>query len=259
MLNPRSHEYAITEANKPMTVPKSVIDRLSRAVQPLVFETGIDDAPYSVLGTVFLVSYKSRPYALTTRHSLNPDNLLSPICIFTSDISDSFIPLKDVFYVSKEDYEEDFVDFAVIAVDTSCIDQSVVAQTTLIDLDRASDDWEKLEGEFVMIGFPADHTFVDYDKQIISTDHVALHAQYVARSSIPYLHEIEILESHDLTTFCGFSGSPIFVWCNGQSCSPSLTLCGMALRGTTSSGRVHFLDRSVLIDALRVKIKQEAR
>lgn len=241
----------------PMSVPLEVIAKLARSVQPLVFETGIADTPYSVSGTAFLVGYEGHPYVLTTRHSLNPENL-SPVCIFPSDISQHLIPLKDVFFVHRNEAPEDFVDLAVIAIDTSRITEAEVAQATLIDLGRASRDWETeaQDYEFVIFGYPADKSFVDYEEQMLHTDRVTLHARYVGRSIIPYLHEIEISEPHVLTTFSGFSGGPVFAWAPRPGMAPAL--CGMALRGSSSSGRVHFLDRSVLLDALKVKKTHEA-
>ncbi len=245
---------------EPMIVPLEVIAKLARSVQPLVFETGIADTPYSVSGTTFLVGYEGCPYVLTARHSLNPENPF-PICIFPSGTSRHFIPLKDVFFVPRDKVNEDFVDLAVIAIDTSRITQAEVTQATLIDFVRASGDWEAQaqHAVFVILGYPADNSFVDYDEEMLHTDLATLYARYVGPSSIPFLHEIEILEPHVLTTFSGFSGGPVFAWAPHQGVAPAPILCGMTLRGSSSSGRVHFLDRSVLLDALKVKRQHEAK
>ena len=237
-----------------MTVPHEVLATLARSVQPLVFETGIEEFPYSVSGTVFLVGYEGRPYVLTTRHSLNPENV-GPICIFPSDTSRHLIPLRDVFFVHRDEVSEDFVDLAAIAIDTSRITHTDVAQATLIDLAHTSGDWQTDSpcAEFVIMGYPADHSFVDGNTQMLRTDLVTLHAKYVGPSISPHLHEIAISEPYALTTFSGFSGSPIFAWAPRPSVSPAPVLCGMAIRGSAESGRIHFLDSSVLLDALNVK------
>jgi hypothetical protein len=243
-----------------MTVPTEVLVKLARSVQPLVFETGIEDFPYSVAGTVFLVGYEGRPYVLTTRHSLNPENI-GPICIFPSDTSQHIIPLSDVFFVHRDEVSEDFVDLAVIGIDVSRITQAELAQATLIDLARASGDWESnsQNSDFVILGYPSDHSFVDYDEQMLRTDRVILHAKYVGPSISPHLHEIEVSEAHTLTTFSGFSGSPIFAWASRLGVPVAPVLCGMAIRGSPESGRIHFLDRSVLLDALKVKRAHETK
>lgn len=237
-----------------MPVPKDVLARLADSVQPLVFETGIPEYPYSVAGTVFLVGHEGHPFVLTTRHGLTPDNL-RPICVFPSDTSLRMLPLKDVFYVPSEHEAEDFVDLAVIAVDTSRVEHGEVAQAKLIDLSLASGDWLSSadEAEFFMLGFPRDHAFVDYERAELHTERMVLQARYVGPSALPHLHELSIVDAHSLTTFSGFSGAPVFAWVTRNGGRPRLILCGMAIRGTPESGRVHFLDRSVLLDALRVK------
>lgn len=243
-----------------MSLPFEVLAKLARSVQPLVFETGIEATPYSVLGTAFLVGYEGSPYVLTARHSLNPENI-GPICIFPSDTSQHIIPLKDVFFVPREEFSEDFVDLAVMTIDVSRITQEDVAQATLIDLARASGNWiaDSQNAEFVILGYPADHSFVDYDNQMLRTDRVTLHAKYVGPSISPHLYEVEISEPHELTTFNGFSGSPIFAWAPRPGVPTAPALCGMAIRGSSESGRIHFLDRSVLFDALRITRAHESR
>jgi hypothetical protein len=116
-----------------MAVPQDVTARLARSVQPLVFETGFEDFPYSTAGTVFLVGYEGKPYVLTTRHALYPESL-SPVCIFPTDSSHRLIPLKDVFLVPRTDEDEDLVDLAAIGIDTIRATHPDVAQATLIDL-----------------------------------------------------------------------------------------------------------------------------
>lgn len=237
-----------------MTVPPEVIAKLARSVQPLVFETGRAEFPYSTSGTVFLVGYEGEPFILTARHSLNPENL-GPICIFPSDTSYRIIPLKDVFFVPRDEESEDFVDLAVIAIDTARISHSEVAQATLIDLALASGDWESDVGnaEFFTLGYPEDHSFVECDSQTLHTDRVTLRARYVGPSIMPYLHEIEISDQHALSTFRGFSGSPVFAWMQHPGVAPKTLLCGMVILGSSQSGKMHFLDRSVLLDALKIK------
>ena len=42
-----------------------IIADYSRSVQPLVFETGLDQFPYSTSGTVFLVGHKGKAFVVT--------------------------------------------------------------------------------------------------------------------------------------------------------------------------------------------------
>lgn len=246
-----------TSVVKRMIASPGVIGRIARSVQPLVFETGILEFPYSTAGTVFLVGYEKQPFIITTRHSLNPENI-GPICIFPSDTSHRIIPLKDVFFVARDDEPEDFVDLAVIAIDTAQISHSEVAQATLIDLALALGDWKSDLGntDFFTLGYPEDHSFVEYDTQILHNERITLRARYIGRSIIPYLHEIKISDQYTLSTFSGFSGSPVFAYIQRPNVAPETILCGMVIRGSSQSGKMHFLDRSVLLDALKIKKAQ---
>jgi hypothetical protein len=235
-------------------MPPKVLCQLAASVQPLVFETGNADVPYSTLGTTFLVGYERRAFVLAARHSLRPENP-SPVCIFPTDFSQRLLPLKDVFFVSKDDVAEDFMDLAVIEIDMANIADAERRQATLIDLRLASGDWLSVaeSSDFAVIGYPKEHSLVDYDQETIVTQRVALQGRYVSSSSIPYLHELEVLDTLSLTTFSGFSGAPVFAWTERSDLGAQISLCGMALRGSPESRRIHFLDRSMLLDALKVK------
>lgn len=239
-------------------MPSDALSRLAASVQPLVFETGLPDFPYSTLGTTFLVGYEGRAFVLTARHSLYPDNL-SPVCIFPSDFSQRLLPLKDVFFVSKDYVAEAFMDLAVIEIDIANIADAEIGEARLIDLQLASGGWLSLSesSDFVVIGYPEEHSLVNYDQKTIATERVVLQGRYLGPSSLPYLHELEILDTLSLTTFSGFSGAPVFAWTEHSGLPAQISLCGMVLRGAPSSRRIHFLDRSILLDALKVKIRQD--
>lgn len=239
-------------------MPPDALSRLAASVQPLVFEMGRSDFPYSTLGTTFLVGYEGRAFVLTARHSLYPDKL-PPVCIFPSDFSQRLLPLKDVFFVSKDDFAEDFMDLAVIEIDIANIADGESGEASLIDLRLASGDWLSLpeSSDFVVIGYPEERSLVDYDQKTIATERITLQGRYLGPSSLPYLHELEILDTLSLTTFSGFSGAPVFAWTERSGMPAQISLCGMVLRGTPSSRRIHFLDRSILLDAIKVKVSQD--
>lgn len=242
-------------AMKLKTMSPELRARLAASVQPLVFETVSPDAPYSILGTTFLVGYEHRAFVLTARHALRPDDGLTPLCIFPTDSSQRLLPLKDVFFVSKDDVEKEFADLAVIEIDRAKIVDSELGQATLIDLKPTPRDWLPCHdtSELVVIGYPEDHSFVDYDQETIPTRRIALHGRYCGPSSSSYVHTLEVFDALSLSTFSGFSGGPVFAWTERSGEPAQIALCGMALRGTASSRRIHFLERSVLMDALKVK------
>ncbi len=236
---------------------KEIIIDYGRSVQPLVFETGLHEFPYSTAGTVFLVGHRGKAFVLTTRHGLRPDSL-SPICVFPSDTSHQLIPLDDVFFVPLDDEPEDYMDLVVIAVDTARIENAEVGGAHLIALTPILTGWPQQAAELVVLGFPEDHAFVDPDTQMLHAQRVVLNARYVGLSPLPHLHEARITDPHTLSTFSGFSGGPVFAVLRPPDQPPTIGLCGMAIRGTSSSNVIHFLDRSVLIDALNVRLGRSA-
>ena len=234
-----------------------IVADYARSVQPLVFETGLTQFPYSTAGTVFLVGYEGKAFVLTTRHGLRPESL-GPICVFPSDTSNRLIPLDDAFFVPQLDEPEDFMDLVVIAIDNSRIANSEVGEARLIALSPKLNGWPTDAAELVLVGYPEDHSFVDPESEELHTQRVALNARYVGPSSLPYLHEACVTDGHGLSTFSGFSGGPVFAVLRPPGRPPTAGLCGMAIRGTSSSNIFHFLDRSVLIDALKVRIERSA-
>ena len=241
-----------------MPVTRQTIDLIAPSVQPLVFETGIAEFPYSTRGTVFLVSYQGKPYVLTARHALHPEYPV-PICVFPSDTSHCLIPLNDVFFVPRADEGEDFVDLAVIAIDTMRITHSEVAKATLIDLALACGEWKSYanEAQFFILGYPEERSMINDVTQELRTDRVSLFGRYGGLSPLPHLHLFRVSDSLALNTFSGFSGGPVFAWVERPEQRPVPILCGMALRGTPESGLIHFLDCEILLDALAVKRRIE--
>lgn len=230
-----------------------VITRLGASVQPLIFETGVLEFPYSTGGTVFFVGYAGRAFVLTARHALFPENI-SPICVFPSDTSQRILPLKNVFFVSREDVPDDFVDLAVIEIDMNGITDPEIGSARIIDLSLSTGDWlsNSETAEMFVLGYPEEHSFVDYELETLTNHRWALHGRYAGLSELPYLHVLEVHDTHSLSTFSGFSGGPVFALIEHPKSQREIILCGMALRGTPTSRRIHFLDRSVLLDALNI-------
>lgn len=245
-------------------VQSEAIARLMLSVQPLVFETAVVDFPYSTKGTVFLVGFEGKPYVVTTRHGLFPDGPDGPprICVFPSDTSHRFIPLSNVFFVSSSDEPDDFVDLAIIEVDPAARVDNGLNQATLVNLALAVEPaWESSASKmtFFVIGYPSERSNIDPASQELRTDRVVLLGKYKGKSLLPYLHQIQVENTHDLASFDGLSGSPVFMWSTSVRTQPKPILCGMAIRATASSGLIHFLPVSILMSAFAIKRKQHER
>lgn len=245
-----------TSQSTPLT-PEN-LESLAQTVQPLIFETGLEEYPYSIKGTVFLVRYQQRPYVVTANHALRPEDT-APICVLPSDTSREIIPLGRVFFVPRSLNSDDSVDVAVIDINLETVLHPDVAMARLVDLEKACGDWESIrpDASFFILGFPAEVQEVKYETGELGTLRVMLNGRYAGRSFGESIHSMKVDDTCGLKSFDGFSGSPVFATVRGESQaaggSVAPIFCGMVLRGTPQSKTVHFLDRDVILAALEIK------
>lgn len=222
-------------------------------VQPLVFETDIPYAPYSQAGTVFLVGRWGRVWVITCRHALRPDNL-GPVCVFPADGARAFLPLRNVHYVSVDIIPDDYTDIALIEVNQSALRPRKHGRAQFFELDRQLPDWRRYQNvtDFVVIGYPTNRSYVDYDDSLIHSERVALYGRYSGPAKSAHIFTLEIGDPKGLDTFNGFSGSPVFCWVRRLGAEPTLTLAGMVIQGTVQSRLMHFIEASIIFDASEV-------
>jgi hypothetical protein len=233
---------------------------IAQAVQPLVFETGLDAIPYSTAGTVFLVSFENRWYVVTTRHGLRPESPPA-ICVFPNDCSRRIFSLRNVFFVPSADVAEDFVDLAVIDIDPRYQLDPELRQAQPLDLSVLYfDDWESRldDHEIYLLGYPNELSHVDFEDQFLRTDRVVLRGETIDRSPIDHLYQLILSDTRALVSFSGLSGEPV-VAVSESSKGRRALFCGMAVRGTPGSGLVHFIPAQVIVHAIKVKIIQDRR
>lgn len=243
-----------------MSILPEFIENLSLAVQPLVFESGINDFPYTTLGTVFLVGHNGKIYVITTRHGLSAENLPA-ICVFPTDTSQKIFPLGRMLSVPRTDEPEDFMDFAIIDVDANAKMDPELGQARLIDFEKAyKPGWDADADQmaFYVFGYPSERSEINFETQELRTDRIVLSGKYGGQSSLPYLHRLQITDSQCFESYSGFSGGPVFGIHTNSFGNVKPILCGMAVRGTPSSATIYFLDSSVLRDALEFKSQQDA-
>jgi len=97
---------------------------------------------------------------------------------------------------------EDFADFAIIEIDRKELD-SETSDATIIDCAKASGEWyeRSTSSRFFVLGYPSDHSFVDYEREVVGHGRMVLTGTYVDPSEPRYLHELAIDDSNELKTF----------------------------------------------------------
>lgn len=187
------------------------VGRTASVTQPLVFETGLPEAPYSQAGTVFLAAKNGRVRVVTCRHALRPDRL-SPICVFPADGVRRFLPLANVHYAPIEFVRDDYADIAMVDVDLRSIRHPSQGQAQALNLDLPTPDWKSHceTSPFVVLGYPVDRSYIDYDDCHIHSERVALYGTYVAPTAERFIHSLVVEDVKELSSFRGFSGGPVF-------------------------------------------------
>jgi hypothetical protein len=237
------------------------VESVLSAVQPLVFETGAEEVQYATAGTIFLVAYMGDWYVCTTRHGLHAE-APPAICVFPNDLSRKIFTLGHVFFVSRQDEPEDFVDLAIIDIDPVCRADEELAATTPLDLSLLSvADWKNtISGKILLVaGYPKELSTIEHEGQLLRTDRVVLHGNYEGPSKLDHLHLMRVTDGHSLASFSGLSGGPVLAVPADPNEDSSPILCGMAIRGTAESSLVHFLPAEVLIHAIKVKRIHDGR
>jgi hypothetical protein len=226
---------------------------LQSCVLPVVFETGIEIAPHSVFGSCFLIGYKGRVFVVTARHILQPDGVLSPICVRSP--SGQLLPLRDVYFAPISKVPDDFADLAIVEVDIKKLTGDM-GETRILPLRQDDEDWFPLRfvSRFVVLGFPNEHTCVDYETGEVVEGLVELVGEYKAPAQSTHLHEIAIEKPPPLKSYSGFSGAPVLMLKHSVGAQIVPILCGLAIQGTPGSRTVRFIDRSILLSMLDAKL-----
>ena len=237
--------------------PQAILS-CARAVQPLVFETGNPYTPISTAGTGFLVVTAGRGFLITARHLMGLGDL-SPLCIFPTATSRRLIPLRNVFFIPKEQFDDDFSDFAIVEIDVKKLDLET-GEGTAINLEIAEADWLAVRdsSSFTVIGYPLEHSEVDYDNELLTNRQFVLHGRYTGSAVFRFLHELQVDDGQGLSDFRGFSGSPVFSWHEYAPDQARITLCGMAVQGGVKSRCVRFIEWQVIAEAIKQKIRIDA-
>jgi hypothetical protein len=227
-------------------------------VLPVVFETGVETAPHSVFGSCFLIGYQGRVFVITARHILRPDGELSPMCVRSP--SGRLLPLKDVYFAPTAEVPDDFADLAIVEVDMKQLEGDM-GETRIFPIRSDDEDWQpwRFVSRFSVLGFPNDHTFVDYETGEIVEGLVELVGGYDKPAQSTHLHELAVESPPPLESYSGFSGAPVFMLKRSLGALAVPILCGVAIQGTAASRTVRFIERSVLVSMLEAKLAKRLR
>ena len=229
------------------------LDHLRQCARPMVFETGIRSAAFSIAGTAFLVGFHRALFVITARHVVR-DWPVHKLVVYPSDRSRNGLRLSDWWHVEDDENEPDSSDLFLVCAELTNVPKSIRKSSHLLHLTPPHvSDWfkDRHSATFFTFGYPKVVNEADYAKSQIKTQQFFLRGTYVGPSVSGGCHELLLRNPLDLPDFNGLSGSPVFCLRNEVAAPTQPTFCGMALRGTSSSGRMHFLEASVILLALQ--------
>jgi hypothetical protein len=217
----------------------------------MVFETGVADAPFSVAGTAFLVGFRNGLYVLTARH-VALDWPKERLAIIMSAKGER-LPLRTRWEIRVEDEEGDSSDLIIFRADLGGLSKDTRRSNHVLHLTPPNvTEWfdDRHRSMFFLFGYPTAANAADYDRSQVIKNQYFLYGSFVGPSIAFGCFELSVTNPLSLPSFDGMSGSPVFCLCTTEGGSAQPTFCGMALRGTPLSARVHFLGSQTIIAAL---------
>ena len=231
--------------------------------RPVLFEDPDAQFRYWGKGSSFLVSSARSVYWVTAEHVIaNMGGWGSAIRVFPSDASTTSLPFNEKYVVKKDLDYDDYKDIFVLRVDLGDFDQFGDAPLVSQRLDDGALPASSLSRgeELWVIGYPSDASLIDYDAQRIMNTRSVIRALYDGPFTSRHCYSMNVETSLRLDSYDGLSGSPVYVFREKTIDGTTLRfpmLVGMVLRGTASSGKLHFMCVSVL-ESLVATVEQNA-
>jgi hypothetical protein len=231
----------------------SDLKRLRYCARPMVFETGMLEFPFSVAGTGFIVAFRNDLLVVTARHVVG-DWPTHQLRLIVSEAGDC-VTFKNRWNVHVEEEAEDGDqnDLIIFQADIANVSAAARRENHIINLTPPDlSDWydTRNESTFFLFGYPKIENGADYGPSRVISNQFLLHGTYVGDSVSFGCYELAVQNPLKLGSFDGLSGSPVFSLFTGSNNGAQPTFCGLAIRGSASSNRVHFLGSQTIMAAL---------
>lgn len=229
-------------------VGAEAIERLRRIARPVMFWTDSKDAPVSVGGTLFVAGLGPSLFLLTAKHVVR-DCPVERLLLLPCEGAQTPFHVSRYWNVEDPDGDPDAADMFVMRTELATLPPEIRRTARVLDLNiERVWDWQpyRSDSTFFVFGFPKAFTTVDYYDECIDTSQAFLQGAYVGPSFTDGCHEILLQNPHNLESFDGFSGSPVFCTHN----QTGTRFCGLAIRGSATEGRLHFIGAHLIMDIL---------
>lgn len=154
--------------------------------------------------------------------------------------------------------EPDESDLVISEVPLRSVDIGDRRKTHALHVTEHIADWfeHRHDSRFFLFGYPREQNGVEFEDCNITTNQYLLTGRYDCRSTTSFsCHTIGIDSTQGLESLSGLSGSPVYCVPTGLGYRTAPYFCGIALRGSAASGRLHFLDSERILATLDSKCK----
>jgi hypothetical protein len=187
---------------------------------------------HSILGSCFLIKYRSLLWAVTAKHIIQncgytADKVRVPIGVEAAD----FIPFVGA---STLDIPEgpDLADILVFRIDGNWATTNEQYLNNVYDLDAEQATTRRIDKPMAAHGFPNEMNAIDYCSNSSFRQGLIIEAENIQDSEMPGCPTIHLVTDAGLTDVRGFSGGPAFAYEDDGS-GPT-HLLGVLIRGNTN-------------------------
>lgn len=229
--------------------------KLRACVRPLLLDSGLPETPIGVWGTCFTAAHGPAIFAVTAAHLVR-GNHSGEVRLLLSNRSMQRLPLSAGIGVLA-DAPEDEVDVIVYPASLFGLTKNEMRRGRFLKLTRDFTSWQPgaYTSQWFLIGYPREHSEVNYDAGQVQTGQVMLTGSYLGPADgTEYLHRLKVVNPLMLTEFAGFSGGPIFCAENKIGAEPTFRFCGVAVAGSASSEIVHFVSAESVLHLMHTAI-----
>jgi hypothetical protein len=238
----------VTQALSDSLTRQEAIARLRLIARPVMFWTDAEDAPVGVGGTMFIAGLGRSLFLLTAKHVVGSCPV-EKLLLLPCDGAQTPFHVARHWNVEDPLGDSDTADMFVMRTALAPLPPAIRNASRVLNLNIPSVwDWRghAADSTFFVFGYPKSLTVVDYDDEKVDTSQALLAGRYVGPSLSDGCHALQMATPAEVESFDGFSGSPVL------STHPErgTRFCGIAIRGSAASGRMHFISSEFVMDVL---------
>lgn len=225
---------------------------MRETARPVMYRTGVNQAPMSTAGTCFLAGYRGRLFIITAAHVIGHAEP-SQIVVCASDGTDMPMQIGNAYGVENLPDDEYEIDLKVFETSLAGLPKRDRENGRIIFLDKPGiAEWQsaRFTAMFLLCGHPSEINGVDYELRMVQTNQAMLVGQYKDVGTQLNHHFLSVANPLGFKNFKGFSGSPVFSLEFRLGAEPNGRFCGIALTGSADNGLVQFLDSQIIIGVL---------